>query len=569
MPSQTTSIVKGAFARRHWAALDSICLRPLVDLVAARAGVLLGLAFVACVSWSPTAGAQCSPTADQVAYFEHSNFQGKCRIRGAGSLPKAADMGLPNDSISSIKVGTNVQALVCEDTFFEGQCELLKGNDSNLGNNKIGHDRISSGKVQPRGQSVSCVPRQTEVAFFRHSNFEGVSCEVRAIGNYRTSSDIGLRNDSISSIRVGSEVQAILCRDTSFLGTCQLFERDDLNLGNDKIGHDEVSSARVQNLGHRDCVPGADQVGLFMHTAFLSPCVVKDMGEYENSEEIGLANDSASSVRVGDNVQVQLCQDTRFRGNCKTLEANQSNLGNIDGVDHDAVSSLKVQPRGFRPCLPTADQVSFYMHSGFLEPCEAKGVGDYANASELDIEDISSIRVGANVQACVCPDDDFRGNCELFTADDSNLGNNSIGHDRISSARVQARGDDCTQETRRVSLGRKVPDTGPILYTGAFPTTGILMTGRLKAIRFPHTFTKPTFLHFPKAGIAPQFCGDPMKVVVLGEDEETTPMEVEQIFGQEEPLFGPERLIDFIACVTSSEPVTSPSIEIEITILLE
>lgn len=105
------------------------------------------------------AAAQCEPTENQVAYFSDSNFRGRCVVQEIGEYPTSSTIGLPNDRISSIKIGVNVQSLVCEHTFFAGRCEFFTGNDSNLGNNPIGHDRISSVKVQAHGAECTAVPR--------------------------------------------------------------------------------------------------------------------------------------------------------------------------------------------------------------------------------------------------------------------------------------------------------------------------------------------------------------------------------------------------------------------------
>src|SRR5262245_16046397 len=73
-------------------------------------------------SWSQT----CNPTPNQVAFFVDANFRGKCVIKGAGDYPNAGAIGLPNDSISSVKVGTNAQVVLCKDNDFKGDCILLR-----------------------------------------------------------------------------------------------------------------------------------------------------------------------------------------------------------------------------------------------------------------------------------------------------------------------------------------------------------------------------------------------------------------------------------------------------------
>lgn len=244
-----------------------------------RVILILALTVIAFSSTQPLASQtfDCRPGPDEVAFFDDSNFHGACKSLGIGEYQTAFDMNMANDSISSIRVGSGVQTLVCQDGSFEGKCELITGDDPNLGNNTIGHDRISSAKVQVRGSSTTCRPSADQAAFFQNSNFGG-ACEVRGVGQYGSAIKIGVRNDSISSVRVGANVQAVLCRDTGFGGDCELLQGDDANLSNNKIGGDSLSSAKVQIRGQQDCVPNRDQVALFKHAGHLAPCIILDNG---------------------------------------------------------------------------------------------------------------------------------------------------------------------------------------------------------------------------------------------------------------------------------------------------
>ena len=54
------------------------------------------------------------------------------------------------------------------------------------------------------------------------------------------------------------------------------------------------------------CTPSADQVALFVDISYSGQCVVKSVGDYRNPGEIGLPNDSISSLRVGANVKCKI-----------------------------------------------------------------------------------------------------------------------------------------------------------------------------------------------------------------------------------------------------------------------
>ena len=56
---------------------------------------------------------------------------------------------MPDDSISSVLVGANVQTVLCPNLDFGGQCETLQADDNNLGDNAtIGDNQTSSLRVR-------------------------------------------------------------------------------------------------------------------------------------------------------------------------------------------------------------------------------------------------------------------------------------------------------------------------------------------------------------------------------------------------------------------------------------
>ena len=155
---------------------------------------------------SIAARAQCVPHDDQAAFAVDVNFQGTCVVLGIGDYPTATSTHLPNDSISSVRVGADVQVYACRDENFGGACTVLHGTHANMGGDPVGNDAITSIKVQPIGAPPPCDPGPLRVAFYVDSNFAG-ACKMLAIGDYPTATSTGLANDSVSSIRVGPGAQ--------------------------------------------------------------------------------------------------------------------------------------------------------------------------------------------------------------------------------------------------------------------------------------------------------------------------------------------------------------------------
>jgi hypothetical protein len=109
-----------------------------------------------------------------------------------------------------------------------------------------------------------------------------------------------------------------------------------------------------------------------------------------------------------------------------------------------SVRRFRIEPQS-PSCNPNANQVGLYTDANFGGSCVVKDVGNYSNPSAMGIanDSISSVKVGGNVKLTLCQNDDYSGTCEVFTGDDSNLSDNSIGDNQASSAKVETR-NSCT-----------------------------------------------------------------------------------------------------------------------------
>jgi WD40 repeat protein/tetratricopeptide (TPR) repeat protein len=90
----------------------------------------------------------CNPSADQVALFVDANYGGQCVVKGIGQYSNPSAIGLPNDSVSSIRVGSNIQATLYEHDDYQGLYETFTSGDVDLRNNITGDNMVSSVKVQ-------------------------------------------------------------------------------------------------------------------------------------------------------------------------------------------------------------------------------------------------------------------------------------------------------------------------------------------------------------------------------------------------------------------------------------
>lgn len=105
-----------------------------------------------------TSVGNCSgnPTETEIFVYADANFAGNCvKISKINyQTPNMDNFGIPNDSVSSIKVGSKARAVVCEHNDYKGKCQSLFDNEGNLGNTYIGNDSISSIKVLDKNQEI-------------------------------------------------------------------------------------------------------------------------------------------------------------------------------------------------------------------------------------------------------------------------------------------------------------------------------------------------------------------------------------------------------------------------------
>jgi hypothetical protein len=103
------------------------------------------------LSWTQVSSSLTpTPNDDEVIVFEGSNYQGNYVRLKWGYYPNPSRIGLQNDSISSIKVGRQVQACLFEHDGFDGKMEWISYDDPDLSDNQIGNDSVSSMKVYGR-----------------------------------------------------------------------------------------------------------------------------------------------------------------------------------------------------------------------------------------------------------------------------------------------------------------------------------------------------------------------------------------------------------------------------------
>jgi hypothetical protein len=132
----------------------------------------------------PSAPPSCNPNADQMASYADINYGGNCVTLGVGDYPNPGYLGsLGNDNAESIRVGSNVQAILYEHDNYGGRSETFTGDDPNLGDNTIGGNVVSSVKVQWRAQPPAAPALQSPSNGATFNEGQGINLSWSATGN--------------------------------------------------------------------------------------------------------------------------------------------------------------------------------------------------------------------------------------------------------------------------------------------------------------------------------------------------------------------------------------------------
>ncbi len=160
----------------------------------------------------------CRPNDNVVIFYQHAKYGGVCSVLGIGTYMNSAQMRMKNDTVSSIRVGRNVEVMVCKNAsnvakgsgWFENpnNCQRLRSSMIKLSGSRIGNDSISSAKIVVKRPILRapgrCYPGDNGrgIAVYQHPNLGG-KCKILGFGDYLNSKAMNFKNDTISSIEFG------------------------------------------------------------------------------------------------------------------------------------------------------------------------------------------------------------------------------------------------------------------------------------------------------------------------------------------------------------------------------
>ncbi len=164
-------------------------------------------------------GGACNraPGPNEVIVYSLVGFGGDCAVLTPGFYPYGPNLGIGDDAISSIKVGSAVRARVFKNPVYGSDLNAYAPNTNSAGLGGF-DNKISSMRVELASRSQTCNDvKPGEIALYRNPYETGDCVVLDADGNphdhrtgakqapsYPSAEAMGIANDSISSIKNNS-----------------------------------------------------------------------------------------------------------------------------------------------------------------------------------------------------------------------------------------------------------------------------------------------------------------------------------------------------------------------------
>ncbi len=318
---------------------------------------------------TPIAQADTRSNAGITLYTE-CGFAGSSAIVGEGNynLSQLKKLGIPDNTVSSVKVADGYAVTLYENDFLRGRSGRLVQDLSCLQNDKF-DDTVSSVAVVRSADAVIETPTpaavaQSAITLYSECNYKGRAVNVEE-GEFSTEMllKLGVANNSISSIRVSDGFQVELFENDFYRGSSGTLRQNDNCLVDDRF-NDTISSLIVS----RDPRAVADAevaatvkdnrvgVTVFGHCNYKGGSVKIKVGEYnvDALKALRIKDNVISSFKVEKGFQVTMYDAADFTGQGKIFTENDSCLD--DDRLNEAVSSLVVEP--LKVTRPTNNQVT-------------------------------------------------------------------------------------------------------------------------------------------------------------------------------------------------------------------
>jgi len=240
------------------------------------------------------------------------------------------NLGIPANSLSSLKIPVGLKVTLFDKGNFSGRKLELTSDENNLSDNIVGGSNFTN--------KTSSIKVEKIPVLYEENDLSGKGIPIDE-GEYKPSdlNTIGMTPNRLSSVKVPIGFKVTLFDRGDFSGRKLELLANSNNLSKNIVDgsnfNNKTSSIRVERVPI-----------LYENCDYSGKSVVLDFGEH-NINDLGLDNDSLSSIKIPNNINVTLYEHADFQGRKLTLNKSESCLSNrtVDGLNFDnQVSSIKI-----------------------------------------------------------------------------------------------------------------------------------------------------------------------------------------------------------------------------------
>jgi hypothetical protein len=343
------------------------------------------------------ADAAAQSRGDAITLYAECNYRGRSASfsKGEYNLADLVEQGIDNNTISSIRVPDGFTITLYENDFLRGRAGRLTTDNECLKKDRF-DDVVSSVSVRRDPSTVSTITTapvapasNTAVVLYGNCEYSGTAIGLKA-GEYTSAqlAELGVANNTVSSIEVGEGWQIELFENDFFRGTSGTLRQNDNCLVDDRF-NDQISSVIVSRNPKAPQQPITQPVAVtvFAYCNYKGGSAKLTSGHYDQKAlaKLGVGDNVVSSLKVAEGYSVTLYDDPAFGGRGRKLSANDDCLDD-EGLN-DLVSSLVIEPlaagsAGSLTELPPPKQVNPLDYSAVDEALSC--VGQYVERDICD-----------------------------------------------------------------------------------------------------------------------------------------------------------------------------------------
>jgi len=337
--------------------------------------------------------------ADDVKIFNQANYLGDSQTLAPGRYNIQA-LKIDNNSLSSIQIPKGLKVTLFTDADFQGSSISYCRNTPYLGD--FFNNRTSSLLVEyarTLAQNTTSVTDEIgRVTLYEGMNYTGQSHQL-TLGQHNTR-DLGIANNSLSSLRIPTGLKATIFEYPSFAGAKTSYTRNIPYIGD--FFNNKTSSIIISKDDGKPAQAPAkpqDKIPAFIYSEanYRGKKQVLFPGRY-NTADLEIGDDSLSAIRIPAGLKITIFEDHNFKGASMTYHRNTPYIGDFF---NNKTSSLIVAYE---------QEVKIYTQANYQGKQQSLDIGRY-DCAELSIgeDSLSALQVPKGLKVTLYEHTGFKG----------------------------------------------------------------------------------------------------------------------------------------------------------------